>query len=79
MSDFLGVSNFDIQVTEWVDDKTDAHMVKFRYFYEDKDGLPAKRGLILRVAPQDLPIVPEAEEYPQYYLGQLIKTAEGDY
>lgn len=77
MSDFLGINNFEIQVTEWIDDETDTHMIKFRYFYKDKNGLPMKRGLILRVSPQDLPLVPEAAEYPQYHLGYLIKLAEG--
>lgn len=56
---------------------TDSQMVKLVYRYKNDDGLSEKRGVILKVRPEDLPIVPEAEKYPQYYLGYLVRLSDG--
>ena len=68
-----------IDIETWIDFFTDSQMVKLVYRYKNDDGLSEKRGVILKVRPENLPIVPEAEKYPQYYLGRLIESINGGY
>ena len=62
----------EIEVSTWIDKKSDMEMVKLVCYCTNDKGLPEKRGVILRVSPEDLPIVLESYNYPEYFLGYLL-------